>query len=142
MSANQARAAVAALSLLALASCKGGESGNLTGPTTGDVRVTVQTSGPDADADGYVVALTGGASQSVAPNGSVLFENMSPGGSTVTISGVAANCTASGGTSVQVTVVAGSTATATFTVTCEALTGSLEVTTVTTGAISRRGVAY
>src|SRR5206468_5699080 len=61
---------------------------------------------------------------------------VSTGSHTVVLSGLAANCTVSGGTSRTVTVTAGQTVTASFTVSCPTPpppTGSLAVTTSTSG---------
>src|SRR5207249_4873592 len=67
-------------------------------------------------------------------NASVTFTGLSAGDHSVALSGVAANCSASGGTSRTVTVPAGGTASTTFAVSCAATTGNLTVTTNTTGS--------
>ena len=102
-------------------------------PTTGDLTVTTSTSGASPDPDGYTVTVDGTASQPISNSGSVTFNALSAGSHTVALSGVAANCAVTGGTSQNVTVPAAGTATAAFTITCAALTGSLTVTTTTTG---------
>jgi len=102
-------------------------------PTTGDLTVTTSTSGASPDPDGYTVTVDGTASQPISNSGSVTFNALSAGSHTVALSGVAANCAVTGGTSQNVTVPAAGTATAAFTITCAALTGSLTVTTSTTG---------
>jgi hypothetical protein len=106
-----------------------------TAPTTGVVRVTTATSGTSPDPDGYTATL-GSSAQGVASNGTVLFTGVPPGSTTVTLSGIASNCTVTDGTSRSVTVVAGDTVSAPFTITCAAIgptTGSLRVTTATAG---------
>ena len=90
-----------------------GGSGNLT--------ATATTSGSNLDPDGYTVTVDGTTSQPIATNGgSVTFTGLASGSHTVAISGVAPNCTVSGGTSQTVSVPSGGTATASFSVTCTA----------------------
>src|SRR5205814_1073958 len=81
-------------------------------PPTGSLTVSTSTSGGTPDPDGYTVAVTGAASQHIDPNGSATFTGLATGGHTVTLSGIAANCTVSGGPSQSVSVTAGQTASA------------------------------
>src|SRR5207237_7207796 len=70
-------------------------------------------------------------------NSSVTFSGLSAGSHTVAISGVASNCSVSGGTSRTVSVPAGGTASTSFSVSCAApppTTGNLTVSTSTTGS--------
>src|SRR5712691_883537 len=87
-------------------------------PTTGDLTVTTSTSGASPDPDGYTFAVDGGSSQAIGINASVTVNGLTAGSHTVALSGLAANCSVSGGTSQTVTVTAGQTVTATFTVSC------------------------
>ena len=103
-------------------------------PATGTLNVTTTTTGANLDPDGYTVAVDGGNGTSIADNGSQSFSNLSSGSHNVTLSGVAANCTVSGGSSQIATVPAGGSATVAFQVSCAATTGTLNVTTTTTGA--------
>src|SRR5437870_1046652 len=106
-------------------------------PTTGDLTVTTGTSGSNIDADGYTVTVDGGASQAIGTNGSVTFSGLSAASHTVVLSGVASNCSVSGGTSRTVSVPAGGTASTSFSVSCTApppQTGNLTVTTSTSGS--------
>jgi len=103
-------------------------------PTTGDLTVTTGTSGSNIDADGYTVTVDGNASKSIGTNGSVTFTGLSAASHTVVLSGVASNCSVSGGTSRTVTVPAGGTASTSFSVSCTAPTGNLTVTTGTSGS--------
>ena len=89
-------------------------------PTTGTLNVTTSTTGANLDPDGYTVAVDGGNSTSIADNGSQSFGNLSAGSHNVTLSGVAANCTVSGGSSQSATVPAGGSALVAFQVTCAA----------------------
>src|SRR5437764_743100 len=103
-------------------------------PTTGDLTVTTGTSGSNIDADGYTVTVDGNASKSVGTNGSVTFTGLSAASHTVVLSGVASNCSVSGGPSRTVTVPAGGIASTSFSVSCTAPTGNLTVTTGTSGS--------
>src|SRR2546429_3946772 len=62
-----------------------------------------------------------------------LFRSLSATSHTVALTDVPANCTASGGASHTVTVTAGQTTTEPFSISCVATTGSLTVSTTTTG---------
>ncbi|HYK12140.1 MAG TPA: PKD domain-containing protein [Gemmatimonadales bacterium] len=111
---------------------------NVTAPpsTTGSLTVTTATTGSNLPS-GYSVAVDGGAGQAIGINASVTINNLSAGSHTVALSGVASNCTVSGGTSQTVTVTAGGTVSASFSVSCAApppTTGSLTVSTTTTGS--------
>ena len=106
-------------------------------PTTGNLTVTTSTSGSNLDTDGYTLTLDGGTTRSIGVNGSVTFSGLSAGRHTVAISGVASNCSVSGGTSRTVSVPAGGTASTSFSVSCAApppTTGNLTVSTSTTGS--------
>src|SRR5207302_1261801 len=103
---------------------------------TGSVTVTTSTSGGTPDPDGYTVAVTGVASQHIDPNGNATFANLATGSHTVTLSGIASNCSVSGGTSRPVTVTTGPPVSVTFTIDCPTVpppTGDLTVTAATTG---------
>ena len=112
-------------------------------PTTGDLKVTTSTTGSNLDPDGYTVSVDGGAGQPITINNTtgITFTGLSAGTHTVALSGVAANCTVSGGNSQTATVIAGQTASVAFSVTCAALTGSLTVTTATSGSNAPSGYA-
>jgi PKD domain len=101
--------------------------------TTGNLTVSTSTTGSSLDPDGYTVTVDGGSPQAVGINASVSYTNLSAGNHTVAISGVAGNCTVSGGTSRTVSVPSGGTATTTFSVSCTTPPGNLQVNTSTTG---------
>ena len=107
-------------------------------PTTGNLAVSTSTTGSNLDPDGYTVSVDGGggASQAIATNGSVTFTGLAAGSHTAVLSGVAGNCTVTGGTSRTVDVPSGGTASTSFAVSCAAVggDGSLTVTTSTTGS--------
>src|SRR5205809_5182599 len=87
-----------------------------TGPTTGLPSVSTATSGAsgDLDPDGYTVTLDGTTSRAIGINASVTFTGLTAGSHSVVLSGVAGNCTVSGGTSRTVSVTAGSTASTSY----------------------------
>src|SRR5438094_218329 len=91
---------------------------------TGTLTVTASTTGSNLDPDGYTVTLDGNAStsQPLATNGgTATFNAVAAGSHSVALSGVATNCTVSGPNPQSVTVPAGGTASASFTVNCTAL---------------------
>src|SRR2546421_385512 len=105
-------------------------------PPTGSLTVSTSTSGGTLDPDGYTFTVDGGSGRAIGINTSVTVDGLSPGSHTVVLSGIAANCSISGGTSRTVTVTAGQTATVSFSVDCSTPpppTGSVTVSTSTTG---------
>jgi len=88
--------------------------------TTGNLTVSTSTTGSGLDPDGYTVTLDGGSARAIGINASISYTNLTPGNHTAAISGVAANCTVSGGTSRTASVPSGGTATTTFSVSCTA----------------------
>jgi len=109
---------------------------DVTAPPSGSLRVTTATSGDNLDADGYLVTVDGATSQVIGINNSsgVTFTGLGVGSHTVELGGVATNCTVTAPNPRSVAVTAGGTATTAFVVSCTALTGSLSVTTSTSGA--------
>src|SRR6266480_6147501 len=73
-------------------------------PPTGNLTVSTSTTGSSLDPDGYTVTLDGNTNRAIPANGSVTFSGLSAGSHTVVLSGVAGNCTVSGGTSRTVNV--------------------------------------
>src|SRR5207237_859760 len=102
-------------------------------PLTGDIIVAANTDGSDLDPNGYTATLDLTKSQSLPTNGSTTFSGVLEGAHVVQLSGVASNCTVNTKNPLPVTLV-GSSTTATFSVPCTATTGSLKVTTNTTGS--------
>src|SRR3989442_225056 len=104
--------------------------------TTGNLTVTSSTGGSSLDPDGYTVTVDGTTSQPIATNNStgITFTGLAAGSHSVALSGVAANCTVTSPNPQTATVTAGQTPSAAFSVTCSATTGSLTVTTSTTGS--------
>jgi hypothetical protein len=102
------------------------------GATTGSIRVTTNTTGPEQDADGYQFAIDGNSPQAIVTNGDQTVAGVAAGSHTVVLSGVASNCTVDDA-SQNATVTSGATATVAFNITCGTTTGSIRVATSTTG---------
>src|SRR5213078_3847276 len=102
--------------------------------STGNLTVSTSTTGSSLDPDGYTVTVDGGSPQAIGINASVSYTNLSAGSHTVAISGVAGNCSVSGGTSRTVNVPSGGTGSTTFSVSCTTPSGNLTVSTSTTGS--------
>ena len=109
----------------------GGE--NLVGPNAGTLEVISSTVGVEVDADGYTVEIDGGAAQPLAPNATLRHAEVAAGPHTILLAGVAANCTVGGENPRPFVISAGQTATVSFAVACGVTTGSLRVTSSTTG---------
>jgi Tol biopolymer transport system component len=107
---------------------------DVTAPNTGSIEVTAITGGPEPDADGYAISIDGGAPTVLGANGSTRRDGVDAGEHSVQLSGIAPNCSVQGSNPSSVTVAAGATAAVSFAVACAATTGSLEITTATTGA--------
>ena len=104
-------------------------------PTTGTIAVDVTTDGVAAAPDGSTVALDGSSPIPVGADGTAQFTGVSAGNHTVVLS-VPDNCqVTNGGTRDMVPVAGGQTTTVEYEVTCPPplATGSIEVTTTTTG---------
>src|SRR5437867_6914687 len=108
-------------------------STDLLPPLTGDIIVAANTDGADLDPNGYTATLDLTKSQSLPTNGSTTFSGVLEGAHVVQLSGVASNCTVNTKNPLPVTLV-GSSATATFSVSGTATTGSVEVAASTTGS--------
>jgi hypothetical protein len=134
--------AAAAATLVIAAACRDAQSPEpqaslLPGlPNVGAIVVSTVTSGSPVDPDGYTVTVDNGPPQHIAPTGVVTFTGLAVGNHTVTLSGVAANCSVNGTVTVNVPVLGS--VSVTFTVRCAPnappSTGDLTVTTSTTGA--------
>ena len=103
------------------------------GPVTGTIQVTTSTSGPEPDPDGYTYGVDGDLPVAIPANASVQITSLVVGNHTVTLAGLANNCTLTGTASRTVAVSASSTSTVTFEVTCAAQVGTIRVTTASTG---------
>jgi hypothetical protein len=101
----------------------------------GSIAVSVSTSGSDWDKDGYTVKVDGGSATTVGVSGSANFSNVGTGSHSVSLEGLAANCTAAANPQ-TVSVANGRTSQVQFAVNCSAITqtGSLTVTASTSGS--------
>jgi Tol biopolymer transport system component len=105
---------------------------------TGNLEVTVTTTGVELDPDGYTVNVYGytasfSENRPIGPNGSVVFSGLRPTADYhVTLHGLSANCRISGSATQTVAVTEGNTTRVAYAVSCGA-TGSLEVIVATTG---------
>jgi len=111
-------------------------------PATGDLTVTTTTGGSNPPTSDYTVTIDGAARQPIHPNGTASFPGLAPGNHTVALSAVPANCVVSGGNSHSVTVAGGTSASTIFAVNCSSQTGSLTVTTSTTGTNLPTGYTF
>jgi hypothetical protein len=100
-------------------------------PDPGTLQVNVSTKGSDPDQDGYTVALDSGSPQNVAPNGSLTFGDVEPGGHQLTLDGVADNCSAGPSNPLSVSVQSSATTTVTFEVDCGVIMASAGGTAAT-----------
>lgn len=103
---------------------------------TGDLEVSVSTSGEDLDPDGYDVVVDPGTpdetSKSVGLDETVTFTGLAATDHEIELQGLAANCSATENPK-TVTVPFNGTATASFDVSCTQRVGDIEVSTSTTG---------
>ena len=106
-----------------------------TGPRTGGIGVSVWTVGDtiDRDHDGYAVSVDGGPPQAVSVNASLTIADISPGNHLVRLDGLAANCSVSGPNPRAAEVVVANLVVVSFSVSCIANTGSMHVSTTTSG---------
>src|SRR5439155_4975953 len=102
-------------------------------PATGDLTVTTFTSGPNPPS-GYTVTVDGSQSRSLGLNTSTTYTGLTATSHTVQLNGIPTNCSVSEANPQTVTVPAGGTATASYTINCAATTGDLTVTASTTGS--------
>lgn len=86
----------------------------------GVLRVSVFTTGKDVDRDGYTVRV-GARTREIGASGVATFLDVAAGSHMVELSGLARNCVASSGTSLEIRVTDGSTARVAYEVTCSRL---------------------
>ncbi len=98
----------------------------------GSLRVTAVTTGAELDPNGYIVGIPGNGPV-VPVNGSVTFP-VPAAEYAIALMDIAANCAVSGPNPRAVTISFGATTEVAFVVACTAVTGSIRVTTATTGA--------
>jgi hypothetical protein len=86
----------AATAAALLIGCKGTDAVAPAPPLFQHLRVTVATSGADADIDGYIIKLDSVRSIQISPEGSIVLDSVSAGKHTLSIEGIADNCVLSG----------------------------------------------
>jgi hypothetical protein len=106
---------------------------DLTAPGKGAIEVTSVTAGNPTDPDGYTLAVDGVTGHALGPNATLTVLDLLAGDHELTLGGMAPNCVLAGPNLRTVTVTSGATARTTFEVGCSTPTGSIEITTVTTG---------
>ena len=101
----------------------------------GSILISTVTTGPNPDVDGYAFAVDAGTGQPIGPNATTTVGNLGEGAHSVTLSGVAGNCIVADTNPRPLTISAGATVDVSFSITCSAIasTGSIRVTTVTSG---------
>jgi TolB protein len=116
--------------------CGSDDDASPTGPDpdtqSGSIQVATTTTGFDLDSDGYSVTVDGGTDRAIGLNGVTTYTDVELGSRQVELTGLAPNCVVSGDNPATVSVTDGATATVSFEVICEAVTGSLAITTVVT----------
>ena len=120
----------------ALAACSGSGDGS-TNIDIPPLQIMTATSGTSIDPDGYSATIDAGAPMAIGVNDTVVVGDAGSGRHVVTLSGVASNCQVQGSATDTVTVADGSTADASFEVTCGSVSagdGQIQVTTATTGS--------
>jgi len=105
--------------------------------TSGSLQISVATSGAASDPDGYAVSIDGADRGTLAVNGSLTVDGLMPGNHTVGLGGLAATCQLAGDNPRIAAVTPGASTPVAFAITCvapEPGTGSIQITTTTTGA--------
>jgi hypothetical protein len=111
--------------------CGGGGGTDVALPA---LSITTSTGGVEIDPDGYTLSIDAAAGQPIGVNATMVVDQLSDGDHTLDLNGLAANCVASGENPRNVAVHSGATATVTFSVTCSASTGSIEVLATASGS--------
>ncbi len=132
-------------------SITGGQAASLTfavacSATTGRLRITSTTTGPSPDTDGYAITIDGAAGGTLAANDETTIGGLTPGEHTAGIGGVSGNCQVEGDNPRSLSITAGSTAEAAFTILCltpPPSAGAIRITTVTNGSgVDENGYAF
>jgi Tol biopolymer transport system component len=103
-------------------------------PSVGTLEITASTSGPEPDADGYVVRVDDEPEHTINP-GAALHISDVVGEHAVRLDGLAANCLVTGENPRTVRITAGDTVAVTFAITCSAL-GTMVAVASTTGGFA------
>jgi Tol biopolymer transport system component len=108
----------------------GDDNGN-SDSSTGTVEVTTATSGNDQD-NSYTIVV-GNNQENISANETITINDVDEGSYDAELTDVAENCSVDGSNPKSVDVTAGETTTVSYDISCEAKTGSIEVTTSTSG---------
>ena len=119
---------------LATAACQDGERPS---EATGEVRVSVTTTGLDLDLNGYRVMVEGADRGGISSNGTTLIR-LDPGTRSFALASMEANCRVDGPDSRHVTVAEDELAQVGFTVVCTARSGVIGVVVSAIGNRFRR----
>jgi len=103
------------------------------GPNSGQIAVSVTTTGGAPDPDGYTLSLDGRPGMAIAANATRIL-TVDQGSHTLALGGLAATCEVQGERSRTVTVDAGATVPVEFEVVCSELSGGIRVITATAGS--------
>lgn len=125
----------AALAMMAALGCDGDPT-NLAKIGVGAIQATIVTTGAEPDPDGYRLVVDGDLTFAISTNGSATLQNLDARIHTLRLDDVAPNCQVAGSNPRNVAVPRVRAAAVTFTITCIQFTGSIRVTTTTTGAES------
>jgi hypothetical protein len=122
-----------AILAFALTGCDGEGSGFQFPITTGTLQVTTSTTGAEVDPDGYTLKIDNEAPQPIGSAASIERTEVQPGDHTLFLGEVTPNCSVADNPR-TLRIVAAQTLTAAFEVICNATSGGITVTTVTSGA--------
>jgi hypothetical protein len=120
------------LSLVAVTALACGDGTTAPAPHLGSLIVRIATTGDDLDNDGYLLVVGPERAVVVGPNATVFLDSISLGTHALALKGVADNCTVADMQAPSVTIESGVTASADFSVVCDA-TG-IKVAVHTTGS--------
>ncbi|MEP7226269.1 MAG: hypothetical protein ABI785_02825, partial [Gemmatimonadales bacterium] len=134
-SVSPLRSFVRSLPFLIAASALACHGEALIEPSVGTLEITTSTAGAEPDADGYTVQVDAEPVQTIGLAGVVRSSDV-VGDHTVRLDGVAANCAVAGENPRRVTITAGDTISVSFSVTCIATTGRLQIFASTSGLSS------
>jgi hypothetical protein len=98
----------------------------------GSIHISTATSGFDLDVNGYLLALDQVAGQAIGTSAAVTLTGVASGPHTLTLYGVASNCSVEGANPRTVSVAGGATTEVAFAVTCGS-GPTIQLNTVTTG---------
>lgn len=99
---------------------------------TGAIKVTTETSGDSPDSDGYTLAIAD-QEQSIGTNETMVIGELPSGNHDLELTDMAENCSVSAENPRSVDIAAGDTTETTFSVSCPTPTGSVKVTTESSG---------